>query len=240
MAGLEFRAGTVAGAILLSLTATIAVVAALNPIAEGWARLFEWLAGPLGLPGGVGSRTTEVLGRFHVQTPYYLVEAGAPTPTQWRLLAAAAAALVALTALLPDRFTPLRYFLRFAAVITGISLAWFALAGAGRFPHTLPDHLAGLVGNGQAVLVVVPLLLGATFFAFDIGWARKLFLAILVPAHLAIFIPLQVSVHAWLAHHASLALLPPLFLLFGILAHVFVFVAFYGWGMSWPPPRRAE
>jgi hypothetical protein len=58
--------------------------------------------------------------------------------------------------------------------------------------------------------------------------------------HIAVLIPLQVMVHAFLIHHLSLLVMPALFLLWGILPLLFVFVALYGWAMSWPDlPARA-
>jgi hypothetical protein len=48
-----------------------------------------------------------------------------------------------------------------------------------------------------------------------------------------VLLPLQAAVHAWIIHRGSFLTLPVLFFLFGPLLDVFVYVALYGWGMSW-------
>jgi hypothetical protein len=240
MAGLRVPRARVLASALLGVGGTVAVFLALNPLAEWWARLYEALAGPLGLDGGVGIRTTSVLGLQTLQTPFFLAEAAQPGPAEWLRVAIITGVVLLATFLLPQRWTPLRYFLRFAGLLQVITLAWFALAPAGSFPHTVSSYTGGLLGAGQVVLVLLPLVLTFTWYLFDIAWARKLLLAGMLLGHLAVFIPLQVMVHAWLLVRGSLLLLPPLFLLFGILAQVLVFVAFYGWGMSWPAARRQE
>lgn len=240
MAGLAISRQTIVVAALLSLGTTAAVFAALNPLAERWAQAFEALAGPLGMSGGVGTRFASVAGRFAIQTPYLLGEAGPPDQTTWRVVAIITGAVLLLSLVLPQRLTPLRYFLRFAVVLQGISLGFFALAPAGAFPYTLPSYTGGLLAAGQVVLLLLPIILGFTYYLFDVSWARKIVLTALLLGHLAVLIPLQVLVHAWLIARGSLLLLPVLFLLFGILVQVMVFVAFYGWGMSWRPPARRE
>lgn len=224
-------------AILVGIGGAVAVVAGLNPLAEWWARSFEALAGPLGMSGGVGMQGTTILGLHTLHTPYYLLEAGPPDPAMLQLVAVVAGALLLVSLVLPHRFIPLRYFLRFLVLLQGISIGYFALAPAGSFPYTLPSYLAGLVSMGQVVLVLLPLILAVTYFLFDISWARKLLLMVLLLGHVAVMIPLQATVHAWLIARGSFLLLPPLFLAFGILVHVLIFVAFYGWGMSWPSPE---
>lgn len=238
MRGMAIPPRTIGLAALLGIGGALAMTVALNPLAEFWARGFEALAAPLGLEGGIASQATTILGRLTLQTPFYLVEAVPPSTEVLRLVAIIAGGVLLLTAVLPQRFTPLRYFLRFLVLLQGISLGFFALAPAGSFPYTLPSYLAGLAGVGQVVLVLLPLILAVTFYLFDISWGRKVGLTLLLIGHLAILIPLQVTVHAWLIAQGSLLLLPPLFLVFGILVHVLVFVTFYGWGMSWPSARR--
>jgi hypothetical protein len=146
--------------------------------------------------------------------------------------------LLVASVLLPQRFTPLRYFVRFLVLLQATSLGFFALAPAGSFPYTLPSYGAGLVGMGQVVLVLLPVILAVTYYLFDISWTRKVILTLLLVGHVAVMIPLQVIVHTWLIARGSLLLLPPLFLLFGILLHVLLFVSIYGWAMSCPSVRR--
>lgn len=238
MLGMAIPPATIALALLLGIGGAVAVVAALNLLAEFWARSFELLATPLGMPGGIGVQSTSILGLHVIQTPYFLLEAAPPSVSQLRGIGIAAGVVFLVTFALPHRFVPLRYFVRFLLLLLGISAGYFALAPAGAFPYTLPSYTAGLLSMGQVVLVLLPLILAVTFYLFDISWPRKILLTLLLLGHVAVMIPLQALVHAWLIARGSLVYLPPLFLVFGILLHVMVFVAFYGWGMSWPAPRR--
>jgi hypothetical protein len=238
MAGLAIPRERIVTAALVALGLAAGVFFALPPLAELWARGFELVLPALGVPGGVGMRYTTFFGVHALPTPYLLAGAGEPSPLTWRVLAGVAAGFILLSLILPQRFTPLRYFLRFLALLLAITLGYFALTPAGSFPYTLASYSGGLLAAAQVVLVLVPLLLGFTWFVFDVSWGRKLLLAALLLGHLAVFIPLQVMAHAWLILQGSLALLPVLFLVFGLLMYVMIFVAFYGWGMSWPPARR--
>lgn len=237
MLGMAIPRSTIGLAAILGVGGAAAMVAALNPLAELWARIFEALASPLGMPGGVAMQGTSILGLHTLQTPFYLLQASPPSELMLRNVAIVAAILLLVTLVIPQRFVPLRYFVRFLILLQGISLGYFALAPAGAFPYALPSYVAGLVGMGQVVLVLVPPILAVTYYLFDISWARKLLLSVLLLGHLAVMIPLQATVHGWLIARGSLLFLPPLFLVFGILVHVLVFVAFYGWGMSWPSTR---
>jgi len=87
---------------------------------------------------------------------------------------------------------------------------------------------------------LVPLLLGLTLHVFDLPLWRKLLLTVLLLLHLAVFVPLNVLLHVWLVMRGTAIVMPVLFLLFGLLLDVFIFVAFYGWALSWggAPGRR--
>lgn len=238
MIGLAIPRQRIVTAALVAVGLATGVFFALPPLAELWARAFEAILPALGMSGGVGMRYTTFLGVHALPTPYLLADAGEPGQFTWRVLAGVATGFILLSLVLPQRYTPLRYFLRFLALLLAVTLGYFALVPAGSFPYTLASYSGGLLAAAQVVLVLVPLLLGFTFFVFDVSWARKLLLAALLLGHLAVFIPLQVMVHSWLMLQGSLALLPVLFLVFGLLMYVMIFVAFYGWGMSWPPARR--
>jgi len=103
----------------------------------------------------------------------------------------------------------------------------------------LPQYTLGFLQAGCAVLVLVPLVLGLTFYPFDIAVWRKVLLTAMVVGHMAVLLPLQVALHSYVVYHLSLLALPTMFFLWGLLIEVFVFVAFYGWGMSWPDAARA-
>ena len=218
----------------------LAVITAflLPRLAGIWSWLLGQLIGPLGLPGEVAREPATVFG-LTVAMPYLTTNASMPASAHfWTVGAISGVALVA-SVLLPERFLPLRYFLRFAVLIQVTAFAVFALRPA-TFPYDLPRYVLSLFEIGGAFLVLLPLLLGFTYFPFDVSWWRKLLLTTLSVGHIAVLIPLQVLVHAFLIHHLSLLVMPAMFLLWGILPLLFAFIALYGWAMSWPDvPMRA-
>ena len=214
----------------LLLTAGVATL--LPRFADAWAWVLGALIGPLGLPGAV-AREPATIFTLTLQVPYLTTPAGLPGATHYWIVGALALATLLVSFALPARFLPLAYYLRFAVFIQLTAFLMFGLM-ADRFPYDLPRYLLSLFHIGAAVLVLLPILLGFTYFPFDVAAWRKVLLTAMCVGHIAVLIPLQVLVHAFVVHHLSLLAMPTLFFLWGVLPHLFVFIAFYGWAMSWP------
>jgi hypothetical protein len=213
------------------------VALALQPLGEGWRWALERLMAYLGLPDPIGFSHVSLGGTLSFYVPH--VTTSAPLPGTWHFwfVGGTCAVVLAVSLLLPGRFTPLRYYLRFATLVQLTSVLAFAIRPHA-FPYALPQYTLGFLQAGCAVLVLVPLVLGLTFFPFDIALWRKVLLTVMTVGHMAVLLPLQVALHAWAVHHLSLLVLPTMFFLWGLLLEVFVFVAFYGWAMSWPDVAR--
>lgn len=231
MIGLEVSRWLLVDLVLLPLMFALAVFVLLDPLLEQWRNLFEMLRAPLGLPGVVTTRVVE-LGPISVAIPFYSAQAAWPAPMDlrsgWILVAGLAIAGV----LLRGRFTPFAYLLRALAVVQLTAQVWFSFAEP-PFSYSLPQYMSGLLVCGVVILLLAPVLVSFTYFIFDFPLWQKLLLATMLLAHLAVFLPLQAVVHAYVIHRGSLLAMPILFLVFGVLLDVFVYVALYGWGMSW-------
>ncbi len=231
MIGLEVSRWLLVDLVVLPLMFSLAVFVLLDPLLDTWRAVFEALRGPLGLPGVVSTRVVE-LGPVSVAIPFYTAEAMWPTAfdlrTGWFLVAGLAIAGV----LLRGRFTPLAYLLRALAVVQLTAQVWFSFA-APPFTYALSQYMAGLLVCGVVILLLAPVLVSFTYFIFDFPLWQKLLLATMLLVHLAVFLPLQAVVHAYVIYRGSLLTMPILFLVFGVLLDVFVYVALYGWGMSW-------
>lgn len=231
MIGLEVSRWLLIDLLVLPLMFTLGVFVVLDPIMEGWRWLLETLQSPLGLPGVVATRVVE-LGPVTVAIPFYTAMSDWPATvdlrTGWVLMALMAVGGFALR----GRYIPLAYFLRALAVIQFTAQLWFSLADP-PFTYTLAQYISGLLVCGVVILLLSPVLVAVTYFIFDFPLYQKAVLMIMLLLHLALFLPLQAVVHAWILHRASLLSMPMLFLVFGVLLDVFVYVALYGWGMSW-------
>jgi len=224
--------------VLVPLALSAGVVWLLGPLSDVWTQLVTLLQPRLGLAGAVSRETLHVAGGLSVAVPYLTTVARLPVATDYWVVGSICVVAVLVSLLLPQRFLPLAYFLRFAVLLQLTAFLNFTLR-PDSFPYDLPRYLQSLFQIGCAVLVLVPLVLGFTYFPFDIALWRKVGLAAMTVAHLAVLIPLLALVHAFLIVRLSLVVMPALFFLWGVIPLLFSFIALYGWAMSWPdvPPR---
>ena len=220
------------GAILLVVVLTVAVLFLLQPFANFWRALLEFVAPAIGFGDEVAVRTRTVVPFVKVEVPYLASAAPAPTGPMWSVSVFITIIVLAISFFLPRRLLPFTYLLRLGVVIHAISLAYFAVF-AEYFPYTLPRYTSDMYTIGLAIMALIPLIFGLAYFVFDFGLARKLTIVVLTLGHLLVFIPLQYLMHAAFVRTFSLLYLPILFMLFGALLDISILIAMYGWAMSW-------
>jgi hypothetical protein len=232
MVGLPFTLWRLFSTALLSAGGLALVLGMLPRIGLAWQRIFEFVRNYLGIHAPLGDQLFSLPGGLSFTLPVLAVPT--PLPDARALTIAGAVSLVAFLAsfALPDRFTPLRYFLRLLALLQATAIGFFALSTEA-FPYRLQDHVFVLLTAGLVVMGLVPLVLGLTLHVFDLAFWRKVLLTLMILVHLSVFLPLKVLVHIWLVMHGTAVIMPALFLLGGLLLDVLVFVAFYGWALSW-------
>ena len=239
MIGLRASPALLLDLFVLPAILLVGVYIVLDRLMDGWRVMMEAMRGPLQLGDSIGTTIVELLPSVSVAVPVYLVEAGWPSTTQlvtgWLITAALAFAGAALT----GRFMPFGYLLRALSMLQLASQVWFTLADP-PFPYALSVYGSGLLVTGVVILLLAPFLVGATFFVFDFPLQKKFALAGLLLGHLAVLFPLQATVHVWLIAHGSMLWMPILFLVFGVLLDIFVYVALYGWAMSWRSGRELD
>jgi hypothetical protein len=163
--------------------------------------------------------------------PYLRMEPVPPSAEVWWLTLAVTLALFAATFVLPSRLVPIIYLLRGILLVPATALLFFALLPA-RFPHTPDSYMQGLVTAGIALISIVPLLFGLTYYIFDFGLLKKAFLTAVTMVHLALFLPLQVLLQA-LFLQKTVLFMPVLYIIFGMPVNILIIIAFYSWGMTW-------
>jgi hypothetical protein len=154
-----------------------------------------------------------------------------PSPLAWWLTCAATLGLFASSFFLSGKMTPVMYLLRGVLLVPLTALIYFALLPA-RFPHTPDSYIEGLVTAGTALISVVPLLFGLTYYIFDFGLLKKALLTAVTMAHLALFLPLQVLLQA-LFLQKTVLFMPVLYMIFGMPMNILLIIGFYSWGMTW-------
>lgn len=176
-------------------------------------------------------------GLIHFEVPALYVPAGLPPRWAWELGAGLAAVLMAISFVLPERFLPLSYLLRFVALVQIVAEIYFAL-WPDDFPYTAGGYIQTMLVASVVFIWLIPVVLALTYYLFDFTVTQKLLLTGIVMGHQIIMVPLQYVVHALVLYHLSLLFLPVLFFVFSLPLNVFALVAFYGWGFSWPSPLR--
>jgi hypothetical protein len=211
----------------------------LEYITSAWRGLFsacfEWL----------GWEASVVIERVLINTwltldlPRVMLEVRVIDGSIWLGVASATVLALVVSFFLPERLLPLRYLLRFAVLIEASALAMFAL-WPGSFPHTATSHVRDGMLMTLVFSALIPWMHALTYYIFDFSVPKKLGLTLLTLGYLLLFAPFQYLAHLWLLKQLSLLVLPVLYLLFGVPLQILIFVAFFGWGMSWErlPARR--
>jgi hypothetical protein len=232
MVGLPWTIWRLVTTLILSLGGSAAVLASLPYLGRFWQLVFERTRDLLGIHAPLGDQVQSLPGGLEFTLPVLAVAMPLPdTLILW--IAGIVCAVVFVASFgLPERFMPLRYFLRFLIVLQGSAILFFAVS-RDSFPYRLLDHVYLLLTAGLVVMGLVPLVLGFTLHLFDLAFWKKLLLTLAILLHLAVWLPLQALVHLWLILHGTALVMPVLFLVGGLLLDVLIFVAFYGWALSW-------
>ena len=222
-----------AASAVIALIGVAGLLVALPALGMAWTAIFRQAHAFLGLPGAVVERSVVGLGRLHFTIPTVTFDAVLPDSTALLVAAVVTVAVFVASFALRGRLVPVAYFVRALALVQATAVLYFTFWPQ-FFPYRLPEYLVGQLETGLVVMGLIPPVLGFTFYLFDLSLVRKLALTVMVLGHLTVFLPLLAMLHAYLVTIGTLVVLPTLFLVFGLLLHVMVFVAFYGWAMSWP------
>lgn len=138
-----------------------------------------------------------------------------------------------------DRFHPLKVMLRALCLIQGTACAFFMLAPAS-FPYTVTQHMRALLDMGYGLMLAVGPMLALGWGILMPSLAAKILAPLGVLAYFAVMLPHKVLLHAWILANGSALFMPVLFLCFGALLDLWVFIALYAWLVGQiPRPAKA-
>jgi hypothetical protein len=196
-----------------------------------WEDLIGWWAQALRLP--------LVLSDDGVRLEWTLLaEAGSlvPGPLTGVLTAAGVMGVFAATFWMGDRWVPLKYLLRTLCVIQASALLFF-MAVPSRFPYTIGGHLSAMLQSGYYLMLAIPALLALGYGVLRVPLWQKFALPAALLAYFTAMLPHKVLLHALVLQHLSALFMPLLYLCFGLVFDVMVFVALYAWAVSHAPAR---
>lgn len=158
----------------------------------------------------------------------------APSLTQIAATAVLAAAVWLGSSRLSDRFHPLKISLRALCLIQWSACLFFWLAPAS-FPYTISSHASALMGMGFGFMLAIGPMLALGWGILRMPLLHKILAPLAVLAYFALMLPHKTLLHVWLLEHLSILLMPLLFLCFGALLDLWIFVALYAWLASNTP-----
>jgi hypothetical protein len=129
---------------------------------------------------------------------------------------------------------PVKYLVRTVCVVQALALAYFLWVPM-PFPHGVLNHAMNMLDAGYTLMLAIPVLLGLGYYALNLSLATKLLHTLLIWAFFLVLVPQQALVHLVVLQHLSVVFMPVLYLCFGALFDMMVFVALYAWIASKAP-----
>lgn len=222
---------TVVELLLMAALPCAALLAAKPWLMGFWHSVILWwserLALPLGLVRTGDSESLEWLASY----------AGAlvPSPATGVVAAALVIGAFASTWWMSDRQVPLKYLVRLLCVVQASALLFFMFVPTS-FPYSMTGHLASLLNAGYYLMLAIPPLLALGWGVLRIPLHQKLLYPALMLAYFAFMLPHKALLHAVVVQHFSALYMPLLYLCFGAVLDLMVFVALYSWLASRAPP----
>ena len=232
---IDFQRASIVHPVLLLVTAYAALVFGIDLIADFWAATFAFWLPHLALPTVLETRSGTLLNVLP-----YAVAAPAFAGRQpdfaiaWISLAACVMAMSVAVAVLRRAALPLGYLVWAASLIQLVATASFWLL-PGAFTHTITSHVGSGLEFALVLLLFTPLLLAFSYYVFDYPLLHKLCGSAVILGGIILVTPYQYLMHVVLIDGASLIVMPVLYVLFGYLFSVAVFIALYAYAMSWEP-----
>ncbi|MBI3772782.1 MAG: hypothetical protein HY272_08810 [Gammaproteobacteria bacterium] len=220
----------------LPLVFTLLSWPALKLVAISWGYFFDFWITKLGVVGSVSSGTYGPAW-LNLEMPYLNISASAPDASVWWGMIFVIVFTVGASSVIPDRYLPLRYFIRLCALIQFSSLIFFVLS-PGAFHYTLQDHLMGFETTAIFLMMVLPWIHALIYYIFEFSLSKKILFTLISLLLCSLIAPFLMMIHAYLIYKYSLMLLPLLYFIFGFLFLIMACISIYGWAMSWNSGQR--
>jgi hypothetical protein len=202
-----------------------------DPLVLWWHHVILFWAGHLGIPLAASSASAGLLSWLP-----QVAATTAPSPALAAGMAAVVLALYAGSYWMRDEMTPLKYLLRTLCVLQATAIAFFVVVPS-LFPYSVPRHVQAMLGAGYILMLASPALLAGGYALLRIPAWQRLAHPLLVLAYFVVLVPHQAVLHAWMLQHFSVLLMPLLYLAFGVVFDMMIFVALYSWLASHVAPR---
>lgn len=230
---LEFRRASVLHPLLLLSTSYLALWFGADYITAFWRWEFAFWLPRLDLPATLETQTRLLVGPLQYHLSFPALRGAAPDLDTLRASVAVSAVIMLVAFLtMRGRMLPIGYLLWGACLVQFMSTALFWLAPAA-FGYSLASHVANGLEYALVLVLFIPLLLSFSYYVFEYSLRKKFAGTGLIIAGIVLVAPYQYLAHVLMIQSGSLLLLPLLYVLFGLLFDIGVFIALYAWVVSW-------
>lgn len=157
-----------------------------------------------------------------------------PGLADFAVITAATLLVFALSFQMRNKTLPLKSLVRLICGVQIIALI-FWLFMPKNFPGSIARHSEELMVMGYVVMFVTPVVLAMGYYILNLSLFSKLGYTALILLFFAVMVPHQVLVHALILQNFSTLLMPLLYIFFGAVFDVVVFIALYSWVASHSP-----
>lgn len=137
------------------------------------------------------------------------------------------------------RMVPLQYLLRILCGVQAIALLFFWYAPA-QFPYTVSDHLQDLLTMGHILILAIPLMLAVGYYLLQLSLSVKVTHTLGILGYFIVMIPHKAVLHTLILYKTSVLYMPLLYVCFGAVFDVLLFVALYSWLISMLPQQGTQ
>jgi len=225
-----WNATTLLGMLLMAALPCTALLLLHDRLMDAWHGLLLWWAERLALPLAL----TLVDG---VPALVWLAggaNAQLPSSTNGALTAVAVAGAYAATHWLSDRQMPIKYLVRVLCAVQASALIFFLLVPS-QFAYTLSGYLSASLDAGFVLMLVLPVLLALGWGVLHLPLHQRLLYPALMLGYFALMVPHKALLHLLILQQFSVLFMPLLYLCFGAVLDLMIFVALYSWLASLAP-----
>lgn len=226
---LQFTASNLMEVLLVAALPCVLLVMAKAQLMGFWQAVIGWwalrLEMPLSLASGTGHQAAWLLWNGDAQWP---------TSTVIVVTCILVLSIFARTFWMPDRQLPLKYLVRIVCTVQASAVVFFLLMPR-QFPYSISSHLMSMLDAGYFLMIAIPILLALGWGVLRLPLHQKLLYPVLIMLYFAVMLPHKALLHALILQHFSLLFMPVLYLCFGVVFDLMMFVALYSWLASRAP-----
>lgn len=208
----------------------IVTLFSLKYITLGWGKTLAFLLKKLEMGGNV-VYTQYYIFNTYFSIPSISMPADNPDAVVWWYFLIISLGLLFISFFMPERYTPLIYFLRTIIFVLFCSLVFFLV-----YPTSFPYNIYLFTKTGFlqviSILFGLPWIYCLTYYLFNYKSLKKIGITLFVLIYFILMAPLQYLICACLIHLFSLFIMPVLYVYAGLLLNVFSAVAFFAYGVS--------